>query len=54
MHYVLEDRLGEWFEEVHVQALLGEPERTLSPLTVEGMAAGAEMVFRERVEWWGS
>lgn len=31
----------------------GEPERTLPPLTVEGMAAAAEKVFRERVERWG-
>jgi hypothetical protein len=31
----------------------GEPERTLPPLTVEGMAAGTEKVFRERVERWG-
>jgi hypothetical protein len=31
----------------------GEPERMAPPLTVEGMAADAEQVFRERVEWWG-
>jgi hypothetical protein len=31
----------------------GESERTSLPLTVEGMAAEAEKVFRERVEWWG-
>jgi hypothetical protein len=48
--YVREDQFGEWFEEVHVQPPLGEPERTLSPLTVEGMAAGAEKVFGERIE----
>jgi hypothetical protein len=31
----------------------GYPQRTLPPLTVEGMAAAAEKVFRERVERWG-
>ena len=31
----------------------GDPERTLPPLTVAGMAAAAEKVFRERVERWG-
>jgi hypothetical protein len=36
LHDVREALFGEWFEEVPVQALLGEPERTLSPLTIEG------------------
>jgi hypothetical protein len=27
--------------------------RSVPPLTVEGMAADAEKVFRQRVEWWG-
>jgi hypothetical protein len=31
----------------------GEPERTAAPLTVEGMAAEAEAMFGERVQWWG-
>jgi hypothetical protein len=31
----------------------GEPERTAVPFTVEGMAAAAEALFRERVQWWG-
>jgi hypothetical protein len=32
---------------------LGEPELTESPLTVEGVAAALEDVFRDRVRWWG-
>jgi hypothetical protein len=31
----------------------GQPERTEVPCTAEGMAAAAEDMFRERVQWWG-
>jgi hypothetical protein len=31
----------------------GEPERTAAPLTVEGIAADAEKIFRACVKWWG-
>jgi hypothetical protein len=31
----------------------GEPLMTDSPLTVEGVAAANEDVFRKRVDWWG-
>jgi hypothetical protein len=31
----------------------GEPERAEVPLTVEGMAAAAEELFRQSVQWWG-
>lgn len=31
----------------------GEPERSELPVTAEGMAAAAEELFRQRVQWWG-
>lgn len=31
----------------------GEAKRTEVPLTVEGVAAATEEMFRKRVEWWG-
>jgi hypothetical protein len=31
----------------------GEPERAEVPLTVEGMAAAAEELFRQSIQWWG-
>jgi hypothetical protein len=31
----------------------GEPEQREVPLTVEGQAAAAEEIFRQRVDWWG-
>ena len=31
----------------------GEAKRTEVPLTVEGMAAATEELFRQRVDWWG-
>jgi hypothetical protein len=31
----------------------GEPELTKAPLNVDELAAGTEMAFRQRVQWWG-